>query len=39
MKKSQLRNIIREIIIESVNKETINECWMGYVKKGMKKKG
>ena len=39
MKKSQLRNIIREIIIESVNKETINECWKGYVKKGMKKKG
>ena len=39
MKKSQLRNIIREIIIETVNEETINECWKGYVKKGMKKKG
>ena len=39
MKKSQLRNIIREIIIETVNEETIIECWKGYVKKGMKKKG
>ena len=39
MKKSELRNIIREIIIETVSKETINECWKGYVKKGMKKKG
>jgi hypothetical protein len=39
MKKSELRNLIREVIIETVNKEPINECWKGYVKKGMKKKG
>jgi len=39
MKKSELRQIIRETIIETISKETINECWKGYVKKGMKKKG
>ena len=39
MKKSELRQIIRETIIETKSKETINECWKGYVKKGMKKKG